>query len=310
MPRKNQALSQDELKNIRIKDLQFAWISGLPTLLRDTLNTPAVCTIELSDPCEKYSALLSLMDPSRASDSKLALRAKDRAQKVIGPTRAIWATLALENARAPGFEGRIALLSALGEGLGKLDPTTRFALLPLLSVSIPSGLRQAALEIRAQSKLKLEKADLDRRTRYIQKMDAAITKLLDLPWQRIRASALNELAGLYSDFSKDLAALPAPQGLSGEDLKAYNQTIGELKAPFDKKSDGLRTQALTLASDSTIEPETYNDIATASHTKYPLSTLKSPIAGLDLFEAIRTPRLGGLTHLFLKGQAPDPLLSG
>lgn len=289
LPIKSQALDPAEVKGLRLKTLLLAWLSGQPAALKTSLNTPTVCTNDVAEDCDKFAGLLGLRDPGRQSDKAFTKRALERARKAAGPARGPWAALALENPKGVGFNERIQLFDMVSTDWEKRDALTRFALLPVISSSIIVGLRQANAEIRAMSKLKLEKPAIDKRTQLIQKMEAGVDKILSLPWARIRVGALGELANLYSDFSSDLAALPRPEGLAADDLKAYDQTISELRAPFQKKAEDLRKQALDLVATSPIETETYNPIAAAAQPHASLSNLSGPLAGIDTLQQIKAP---------------------
>jgi TolA-binding protein len=299
LPSKSRALSPKELVQLRVKTLEYAWLSAQPSLLKATLNSQSICTPDVAEHCERFAALFSLSEAGRQNDSTATSHALDRALKGNGPARAIWAAAALENSKGVSFNNRIQLLGIVSAGWDKLEPLSRYSLLPRLTASIPATLRLSAAEIRGMSRLKLEKPSLDKRTLFIQRLEAGIEKVLDLPWQRIRAGALNELAGLYADFCADLSALPPPAGLAADDLKTYNQTIAELQGPFRKKADDLRKQALDGATDAAVEAVAYNPIAqafAAEHTQAAgaqapmlLSSVREPVAGIPMLASIGSP---------------------
>jgi tetratricopeptide (TPR) repeat protein len=275
------------LRALRSKALLWAWISGRSELLGAALGTHELCTAELAAECSKYTALRSFVDPARHAEPGFAKRAYEMTRKTSGPARSVWAVAALETPKAIGLNERNQLIEIVGAEWSKQDPLTQYALLAPVSSSITPALRQSGAELRALSKLQLEKSAIDRRTRLIAKLEAVVGKLLELPWARIRVAALGELAVVYADLARDLEALPSPEGLAAADLVAFRQTINELRAPFAKKAEELRSQALELATQSGVEGGVYADIAAAADPKAPVYRPPGPLLDVALFESLK-----------------------
>ena len=73
----------------------------------------------------------------------------------------------------------------------------------------PFRLNRAALKDVAP--LKANEKWITRRVEVIREMENAATQVMKLPWARIRAEVLNEMAGVYLDLARGLAALSATQ---------------------------------------------------------------------------------------------------
>jgi tetratricopeptide (TPR) repeat protein len=287
LPSKAWGLAPADLKALRSKALFWGWISGRSELLGAALGTPGVCPLEAADECFKYTALRTLADPAHRNDPKFGKRAFELIKKITGPSRVIWAVAALENYRNLSLNERSQVVDIVSAEWGAQDPLIKYALLSPISRTLGPALRQSGLELRELSKLKLDKAAIDRRTRLVAKLEGVVNKVVELPWARLRVAALGELGSVYADFARDLEALPAPAGLAGEDLAAFKQTIGELKAPFSTKASRYRQQALEIAAQSGVEGSAYADIALAADPKVRVFRPAGSLTGIELFGALK-----------------------
>jgi hypothetical protein len=94
----------------------------------------------------------------------------------------------------------------------------------------------------------------------MREMENAVTTAMNLPWARIKAECLNELASTYHDFSATLEKIE-PKGLKDDELAVYQDTIRKITVPFDEKGQDLRSKAFQLASHYAIESVAFQDVA-------------------------------------------------
>jgi hypothetical protein len=87
----------------------------------------------------------------------------------------------------------------------------------------------------------------------IREMENAATKVMKMPWSRIRAGVLSEVAGTYLDLARGLAAIAPPKNLNEAELAAYNETIAKLTLPFEEKGQDMRLKAFEIGSRFAIE---------------------------------------------------------
>ncbi len=98
------------------------------------------------------------------------------------------------------------------------------------------------------------------RVNIMREMENAVTAAMDLPWARIKAECLNELASTYHDFSTTLEKIQ-PKGLTDQELGVYQDTIRKITVPFDEKGQDLRAKAFQMASHYAIETTAFQDVA-------------------------------------------------
>ncbi len=247
---------------LRKKILMMSWLSNDPIEIRGTLQSKNICTEKLQDDCNRYEAL-ELLEATASRRNELKYTAKhayEQARKGPEENRGVWAALALEDAKEFAFRDRLILIKQVVSHWDEVDPIIRFRLIPLISKHIPTALELNRLGIASIAPLRAEEKYITRRIEAIREIENAITKVMKLPWARIRASALSEIAGLYIDLSVGLAALPAPKGLSDEDKLAYEDMIRKITIPFEEKGNELRAKAFEMASLFAIEDSAFNSI--------------------------------------------------
>jgi hypothetical protein len=94
----------------------------------------------------------------------------------------------------------------------------------------------------------------------MREMENAVTLAMKLPWARIKAESLNELAATYLDFSHTLAAAQ-PKGLKDNEVVLFQETIRKITVPFEDKGQDLRAKAFQLASRYSVEQTVLQDIS-------------------------------------------------
>jgi TolA-binding protein len=245
--------SSSQIEVMRKKTLALIWLTGDLSELRAALDTKSICDKSVAQECEKYSALA-------AFSSHTTVNSFENSQKSSGQTQTLWAALALENAKELSFKDRLQVLSLVAEGWENLDPISKFYLVPYLSTSIPRTFQLNRTALGEVAPLKAEEKAIKRRIETIKDIEAAATKTMKLPWSRIKAETLNEVASLYLDLSRELSALPPPKNLTASDQTAYEDTIRKITLPFEEKGQDMRGKAFEIASRNGIEEKSFNAI--------------------------------------------------
>ncbi|MGK5084940.1 tetratricopeptide repeat protein [Bdellovibrionota bacterium FG-1] len=253
-PKITDTKSRDE---IRRKALALTWLAGDSHLLQSALNQPTLCVPTLAMECEKYQILLSL-DSFNPENTQKAF---EKVRQESNGNHSLWALLALEDAKNLTFHDRNIALRRAISGWKTVDPLIKFTLLPRLTRSLTKtfALNRAALTQLAP--LRADEKHITRRIEVIREMENTATEALQLPWSRIRAEVLNEIAGTYLDLSQNLAALPAPKGLNAAETQAYEDTLRRLILPFEEKGQDMRAKAFEIGSRFAIEDEALNAIS-------------------------------------------------
>jgi tetratricopeptide (TPR) repeat protein len=254
-----------QLESLRKKALLLSWLSGDPEKLRVALESKAVCTDSLADDCLRYKLLGRILVVSRSDSGKLGedetAQAFDAARKGSGELRTLYSVLALEGLSHLAFRDRLHVARWASSGWDSLDPIVKFSLLPSLTVTIPKAFAANRVAMKDVAPLRADEKYITHRVDVIREMENAATDVMKLPWARIRAEVLSELASLYLDLSHGLSTLPPPKGLSTEDLAQYDAVIHKLILPFEEKGQDMRGKAFEIASRSAVEEESFHKIA-------------------------------------------------
>lgn len=246
----------EHLPAARKKTLLLNWLSGDMASLRANTGDSRICEgDELSDLCERYQAWIGLQEKVSADE------AFAKARKTKGSARALWAAAALEGAKSLGFKDRLMATEILATSWEDLDPLFRVALIPAISESVPKAFRLSRAGLSEVAPLRSEERAIKRRVEAIKEVESAATRAVKLPWARIRATVLNSVAFLYIDLARGLSELPAPKGLSTQDVAQYEDTIRQLALPFEEKGQDIRRKAFEIASRASIEDDAFVGIS-------------------------------------------------
>ncbi len=283
---KTKSAGSKESEALRRKTLILTWLAADDAELRIALNTPAICTESLATECDRYFALNALTAADRAGSQPTTEDALGKVKDSSGENRTLWSAVALEGAKHLSFRDRLYLLRQVASGWEDADPLIKFTLIPYLSISIPRTFQINRMAMSSIAPLRANEKYITRRVEVIREMENAATKVMKLPWARIRAEVLNEIAALYIDLSRDLAKLPAPKNLAPEDLTAYEETIRKLVLPFEEKGQEMRGKAFEIASNFTIEEQSYARIAEPFFAENPsqAKSLKPPVTSAKTME--------------------------
>lgn len=284
--------SSPTLDDLRKKTLALAYISNTATL-KSLLSDPTVCTASeaspLNEECENYRTLLKIAGP--APDHEQTLDAFNRFRKLeSGQAKALLAIYALQGAHTLAFRDRNVILRAVGMGWKDLDSITKFTLLPYLNTSIVKAFELNRAAMKDVAPLRADERYINSRVEVIRELENAVTKIMDLPWSKIRAGTMNSLASVYQDLAQGLTDISPPKGLNEQEVISYQETIRRLVLPFQDKAQEIRSKAFEIASRSSIEEDAIVAIAGPFFTENPSQAKKYKSDVLDAEHACTEPK--------------------
>ena len=276
---KSKLSAKDRVKQ-QMRTLYLEWLSGDVKRLQAATRNPLLCAEtekdELARDCARYRLLGTLQSPKPTQPTEEELKkAFHQALHADKDLRALWALQALRldsHERALNFPDRLLLTRVVSAGFEDQDPLVQFALLSDLQNEIPRAFERNRLAIKKYSGLKATEKSIKHRVELIQEMEQAATRSAKLPYARIQAEILAEIAQLYIDFSSSLQGMTAPDGMSGDDLVAYQEMIRKLVFPFEEKGQTIRRKAFEIASQAAVERDSFDRVAQAFFADNPSQT--------------------------------------
>jgi TolA-binding protein len=253
------------------KILALMWISGDWAALKSALAEKDLCNSDTETECGRYAALGALTKPELfGSDIDAAF---DKARKMSGELAGLWAIVSLQQAKELAFRDRLLAIRHTSQHWDELDPLVKLSVLPYLNSSIPNALAMNRKMMNEVAPLRGDAKYITHRVDVMREMENAVTLAMKLPWARIKAGAMNELASTYLDFSSALSNLQ-PKGLEGKDLEAYQDTVRKIVVPFEEKGQDIRAKAFQMGSDYAIENTDLNLISGPFFTDNPSQAKK------------------------------------
>ncbi len=256
-------LDAKEAQRLKRRVLVLSWLSGDPALLGRMLRDRSICDGRLGSECNRYHALTVLMGTGQVSPQTSA-QAIRLAQSSAPDVRPIYAAIALENAGRMSMDTRHRMIHELAAGWKQLDELARFSLISRISTSVPRAFALDRESIPRSGRLQANERSLTRRLNLTREMESSATQAARLPWSRIRALVLNEVAWVYNDLADGIRHLPPPANirrLDGRGRLAYQRMVDQLVAPFENKAQQIRSEAFRLAAQTGVESEVYDRIA-------------------------------------------------
>jgi hypothetical protein len=169
--------------------------------------------------------------------------------------RVLWSAVALTyGGTSIGFNEQLRLSQSLANGFNDQDPLFQFVLVPVLNQRIPETFAAARAALPKHAGLKASEKVLARRIDMIKQLETTATKLVKLPWSRIKISVLSDVAQAYEDFCNELGRLSPPEGITPEELAEYKKGLGEMLTLFREKGKTIRTQVMELAAEFPVSP--------------------------------------------------------
>ncbi len=253
-------MAEKEAQATQRRGLTLAWISGDQSELKNYLVSKNLCANSLREECDKFEALLaikSLAQNPKASSNDDAESAFQKARKsgLKETTKTLWAAVALMSASHLGFRDRNAALRTFTTGFEDLDPLVRTSLLSEMANFVPNVFSLNRKSLESSAPLGASEKHIIHRIDMIKEYENAAASAAKIPFVRIKALVLNELAWVYSDFAKGLKTIPAPKGVTGAALEDYQNLVQKILLPFEDKGADIRKKAFELATKSSIEKD-------------------------------------------------------
>ncbi len=221
---------------------------------------------ELAEECDRYSALVALAQGKTSYNPSELIKKSVYATKA---NRALWSAVALTmGGKTIGFKDRLSIAESLAVNSKDLDPLILFTLVPVLNRSLPETYSTMRKSLASIASLKSSTDALPRRIDLLKHFETTATKVVALPWARIKISVLSEVGQAYEDFCAELAKLPMPKDVTAEELAAYRKSVQDILIPFREKGKNIRAQAVELAGEFPVSPE---DIAGYTPGRTPAS---------------------------------------
>jgi hypothetical protein len=175
-------------------------------------------------------------------------------------SQALFALLALEQEAGMKLNDRLERVKVLAEQLKSVDPLVQFAMMERVAKLVPSVFSLSRSETARLYPVRADQASVERRLKMVRYVEAVGTRVLSLPWARVRAEVLSEVGALYGDLGADVRRIPAPKGLAGPDLETFRQTMEQISEPYLQTSLEFQQKAFEMASHSGIEDQAYRVI--------------------------------------------------
>lgn len=219
------------------------------------------CEDSSSAVCEKFKALTTLKNTAQNANAVNSDDLLRQAIKGVKENRPIWALAALKYSEDLEYRDRLLLIRNVARGWDQLDPLVQLALLDDLTSILPQAFEKARVELKKVVPMNHVTANsVTRRAEWIKEIETTATLALGLPWSKIRASVLFELAQTYSDFSDALSSASPPKDISPAEEKEYQKSVQEIVNPFKEKSANLAKKAYQMAADTSVDGDVLNKI--------------------------------------------------
>ena len=298
---------ESTIAKLRKTILRLEWLSGDYAIVNKTLKNKNFCTESLYEECDQYSALINLDKASHPAAKKWGrkgwdkIKFKDKNQlfkwsmKAPKENRPIWAAAALEHQNDMRFPDRVLLIKILVGRWNSLNELAKLSVVPKISKSIPLAFEQNRARVNKFAKVKANERSIKRRITLIKEMEQAATKVMKLPWARVRAHVMHEVSQLYLDLAHSLMNLKAPAQMQGKELQAYQQMVQKLAFPFEEKGHDIARTAFEIASQFSIEEQALrkitksffeNNPSQAKSLKTAVDTKEAPALDLALLEEL------------------------
>ncbi len=220
--------------------LRAAWLTGDPHLLEEVAGEKKICAIQ-------GAACALNRDLATLGKSIAGTPSKGRTPESRGPLRTL---LAFIDAQPKTLARSV---KELADQWAQLDPVIALSALSWLAKFVPERLQAARRELRRTNPVKLAKASIDRRMRAIAEMESMLEQVNRLPGARFRAIATHEASLVYEELANDFLAIPAPSGLTSDDVSNFKQRIRDFALPLSGKSKTLAESAERIVAENAVE---------------------------------------------------------
>jgi TolA-binding protein len=250
-----------KIDDYRERVLLLSWMSGSKDIQEQALNSKTLCkgVAKAEDLCARYEALFYLTD--KPVDGATIAYAEKNLQ--TSSLKHLWALYLLVHDTKPSFKTRNDRLKLFSKVWDKLEGLEQIALLHYINSALLKNIEQGREELAAVAPLKGKEKDILFRIQKMREYEAAVEAVVQMPWVRIKAHGLNQLAETYYGFVNELRSVPTPKDFSAADKEAYEKMIAEILMPFEEKAATLREKAFEIVNKFDVESETGKPIVEA-----------------------------------------------
>jgi hypothetical protein len=89
----------------------------------------------------------------------------------------------------------------------------------------------------------------------------------------VKVAVLSDVAQAYDDFCSELVHLPAPEGLTAEELAEYKKGLNEMLGLFREKGKAIHSQVLELAAEFPVAPAEVAGLPASAKVALPLTPI-------------------------------------
>ncbi|MGE0616512.1 MAG: tol-pal system YbgF family protein [Bacteriovoracia bacterium] len=224
-------------RTMRRKIAQLAWLSEDEPLFIGVMKNKKVCLEDIVEECDRYVALHAL----RKDEPFRGVKRRIMSEK----GKALWALVDLKNAKNASYKRRVTVVSEFASYWTKFDSLTRFSLVHDVPDMVQAAVQNARESIR-KIQVEAEAKSIGARVRQIKSIEEQSEGMLKIPFARVHAKVVNEIAGMYLDLAADVQAVPVPEGLNLEEQKIYASTLIDVVKPFQMSALKLHKKALDI----------------------------------------------------------------
>jgi hypothetical protein len=246
------------LKPIYLRTYLLSWLThqGLK------LPIPKELQKDLLEDFERVEAFRLFHQPPEAQEEKFDF--KEKALHGIKANRPIWALITLQKDLHLSFHEIQTLLRSIASSWEQLEPIAQFDTLSTLQELLPKMIQRSRILMKKLSPLRATSKSIEHRIQFMNEIEKTSSKILKLPWARIKTEVLAEASSMYQEFSHDLSQLPIPKDLNETEKGEYLKSVQELVVPFTEKSKKLQIQAFEIATEFTVQKEIVQRLAPPS----------------------------------------------
>ena len=223
--------------------LQRYWLKHRFSELKTILKKKEACPSEIKDICHFYEMIQPLVEKVAFSEHDLFQRAVHGSKTIA----ALWAIAALEHPKKVPFQDRLIFLNRIAATWENIDPLVQVQFLPLLQerlILTLQSIRTAAPEI---APLKSPKNSLEKRIQLTVDVDQTFSKVVRLPWSKVKRATVQELMLLYQRLIADLKKAQLPE----KTLSPFELKVTELHQIFTE----LQASEMTFPAESLLSIE-------------------------------------------------------
>jgi TolA-binding protein len=254
------------------------------------IQLPKELTKDLNEENDRYIALGIITHPPRNPSSEHSLL--EKALHGAKSNRVLWSLAALKQEKNLTFHEIQNLTRFIASSWDQLDAISQYSTLSTLQDALPQAMKQSRDLMKKLSPLKATSKSIEHRIQFMNEIERTSSKLVKLPWARIKAEVLGEASDMYLLFATDLAHLPIPKDLMDAERTEYLKSVQEIIVPFAEKGKKLKAQAFEVATEFSVQKEIVKRLQPSplelSETLRSAQSFKSLPISIELWKELET----------------------